>query len=117
MPFRTPYCDGHISFEAKLSGILSTSLAPPGGEPVPSFGILVSPGVQATAHQHFFCVRIDPAVDDSDGGKGLAVAEVNAVPVPPGDGNPYGNAFEVGPLLRGHSRGNGSHHGWGNPTR
>mmetsp|Transcript_22566 Transcript_22566/g.67197 ORF Transcript_22566/g.67197 Transcript_22566/m.67197 type:complete len:731 (-) Transcript_22566:1085-3277(-) len=89
------YQDGHISFEAKLSGILSTSLAPPGGEPVPSFGILVSPGVQATAHQHFFCVRIDPAVDDSDGGKGLAVAEVNAVPVPPGDGNPYGNAFEV----------------------
>ncbi|KAG1658854.1 hypothetical protein FOA52_008811 [Chlamydomonas sp. UWO 241] len=85
--------DGHISFEAKLSGILSTSLAPQDGSPIPSFGIMVSPGVMATVHQHFFCVRIDPAIDDDAGGKALVVAEVQARALPEGPSNPYGNAF------------------------
>lgn len=36
--------DGHINFETKLSGILSTSIAPR-GEERPSFGVRVAPGV------------------------------------------------------------------------
>ena len=67
--------DGTITFEAKLSGILSPSLAP-SGEIDPPFGVRVAPGVNATVHQHFFCVRIDPAVDDALGGKELIVSEV-----------------------------------------
>lgn len=60
---------------------------------MPSFGVLVSPGVMATVHQHFFCVRIDPAVDDNEGGRSLVVSEVEAVALPEGAQNPYGNAF------------------------
>lgn len=33
--------------------------------------------LQATVHQHFFCVRIDPAVDDAEGGRNLVVSEVS----------------------------------------
>lgn len=42
--------DGSIAFELKLSGILSTSVAPL-GEGVPAHGVRVSPGVNATVHQ------------------------------------------------------------------
>lgn len=31
-------------------------------------------------HQHMFSMRIDPAVDDADGGLGLVVAEVSSSP-------------------------------------
>jgi Cu2+-containing amine oxidase len=31
--------------------------------------VRVAPGVNATVHQHMFCVRIDPAIDDQAGGK------------------------------------------------
>ncbi len=31
-------------------------------------------------HQHMFSMRIDPAVDDSDGGAGLVVSEASAAP-------------------------------------
>lgn len=61
--------------EIKLTGILSTSLLSP-GEPRPSHGILVGPGVNAAAHQHLFCARLDMAVDDQQGGKDLVVSEV-----------------------------------------
>ncbi|GAX75117.1 hypothetical protein CEUSTIGMA_g2561.t1 [Chlamydomonas eustigma] len=84
--------DGTISFEAKLSGILSTSVAPD-GESSPTFGIRVAPGVNATVHQHFFCVRIDPAVDDPLGGRSLIVSETEAVALPEGPQNPFSNAF------------------------
>ena len=30
--------------------------------------------------QHFFCVRIDPAIDDALGGKDLIVSEVSPPP-------------------------------------
>lgn len=42
----------------------------------PAWGTLVAPGVNAQFHQHMFSIRIDPAVDDGDGGAGLVVAEV-----------------------------------------
>ena len=31
-------------------------------------------------HQHFFCCRLDMAVDDSRGGQGLIVSEVGLLP-------------------------------------
>lgn len=69
------YQDGTISLEMKLTGILSTSVQYQ-GEGKPDNGVLVAPGVTASNHQHFFCFRIDPAVDDPEGGKNLLVAEV-----------------------------------------
>jgi primary-amine oxidase len=67
--------DGTIAHEVKLTGILATSLLPP-GEERPSHGILVAPRVSATAHQHLFCARLDMAVDDEQGGRSLVVSEV-----------------------------------------
>ena len=119
------YQDGTIQLEMKLTGILSTSPAPlPEAARLaaeraqaaglgavaaaaaaaaaagtrgtsPAYGTLVSPGVIAANHQHLFCVRLDPSVDDARGGRGLVVAEVNAEPLPVGPANPYGNAFAV----------------------
>ena len=34
-------------------------------------------GVNAQHHQHMFCARLDMAVDDEEGGKGLYVSEVS----------------------------------------
>eukprot|EP00983_Pelagomonas_calceolata_P132032 1161832-Pelagomonas_calceolata.AAC.4 len=56
-------------------------------------GTLVMPYVNAQHHQHMFCVRIDPAIDDKNGGKDVVITEVNCEPVPPGPKNPYANAF------------------------
>jgi len=98
------YLDGTIALEMKLTGILSTSVHDAGEREVP-WGISVAPGVVASNHQHLFCVRIDPAVDDLQGGKDLVIAEVNADPLPMGPQNPAGNAFQVTetPLLSVHS--------------
>lgn len=53
----------------------------PPGEPrhAPEQGVLVGPGVNAQHHQHMFCARIDPAVDDEEGGKAVLVKEVRTV--------------------------------------
>jgi hypothetical protein len=51
---------------------------------------VLAAGVLASNHQHLFCVRIDPAVDDPQGGKSLVVAEVNAEQLPWGPDNPHG---------------------------
>ncbi len=67
--------DGTIQFEIKLTGELSTNLLSP-GEEAPQYGTLVAPGVNAQNHQHMFCARIDPSVDDPEGGKALVVSEV-----------------------------------------
>jgi primary-amine oxidase len=69
--------DGTIGMDIKLTGILSTSVLSP-GESRPSHGILVGPGVNAAAHQHLFCARLDMAVDDQLGGRDLVVSEVSA---------------------------------------
>lgn len=39
-----------------------------------AYGTLVAPGVVAHHHQHFFCVRMDMAVDDPEGGRALSVS-------------------------------------------
>lgn len=89
------YQDGTIQFEIKLTGELSTNLLSAGQSAPGEFGTLVLPGVNAQHHQHQFCARIDMAVDDEDGGKGLVVSEVNAVPMGECPENPYGNGFRA----------------------
>eukprot|EP00879_Flechtneria_rotunda_P005364 GHRR01005651.1.p1 GENE.GHRR01005651.1~~GHRR01005651.1.p1 ORF type:complete len:562 (+),score=120.19 GHRR01005651.1:811-2496(+) len=86
------YQDGSIGCEIRLTGILSTSVLSP-GENVPTHGTLVGPGVNAAQHQHLFCARLDMAVDDEQGGKGLIVSELNACQQPTSALNPAGNAF------------------------
>ena len=67
--------DGTIKYEIKLTGELSTN-ALTFGEEAPDYGTLVMEGVNAQHHQHMFCARLDMAVDDEQGGKGLYVSEV-----------------------------------------
>ena len=81
------YTDGTIQFEVKLTGVISTGAVPVGEQP--RFGNLVAPGLYGPHHQHFFNVRLDMQVD----GEGNSVYEVDSVPLPPGEDNPYGNAW------------------------
>lgn len=86
--------DGSISHEVKLTGLLATG-QPHAAEAAsdPPYGTLVAPGVNAQHHQHFFCARLDMAVDDAAaGGAGLVVSEVEAVadaPAPGGANNGF----------------------------
>jgi primary-amine oxidase len=82
------YQDGTIGFEVKLTGVLSTGAVEPGERP--RHGTLVAPGLNAMVHQHFFNIRLDLDVDGLEN----AVDEVWTEPLPPGPGNPYGNAFQ-----------------------
>jgi primary-amine oxidase len=85
------YLDGTIECEAKLTGFLFASAYPgpgPDGEPYP-YASEVAPGLGAPYHQHLFSARLDLDVD----GTANAVDEVEAVRVPVGEGNPFGNAF------------------------
>ncbi|MEW5316701.1 MAG: hypothetical protein WDW38_008054 [Sanguina aurantia] len=88
------YQDGSITYELKLTGILSTSITPLGSKPS-KYSLLVAPQVQATVHQHFFSCRIDPAVDDVNGGRDLLVSEVEATLTPSME-NPALNGFYMG---------------------
>ena len=86
------YQDGTIEFEVKLTGVLSTGAVAPGVRP--EHGVLVAPGLNAMVHQHFFNMRLDLDVDGLEN----AVEEVWTESLPPGPGNPVGNAFR--PLRR-----------------
>jgi primary-amine oxidase len=88
--------DGSIECEVQLHGIVSTMALAPGEEPAGS--TVVDRGLAAPNHQHFFCFRLDLDVD----GIANSVREVEAESVPPGPGNPLGNAFRarVTPLTR-----------------
>ena len=89
------YQDGHMEFEIKLTGQLSTNALSP-GEETPAHGILVDPFVNAQHHQHMFCARLDMAVDDPEGGQGLEVVEQEVEAMPRGEiDNPFGNGFRV----------------------
>ena len=79
--------DGTIAHEIKLTGVLSTGAVAPGERP--AHGVLVAPGLNAMVHQHFFNFRLDMEVDGAEN----AVDEVWTESLPPGDGNPHGNAF------------------------
>jgi primary-amine oxidase len=82
------YQDGSLELEVKLTGILSTAAMAGGAAPDPS-SPLVARGLAAPVHQHLFCVRLDPAVD----GPVNEVEEVDVVPLPTGDHNPWSNGF------------------------
>ena len=83
------YTDGTIEYEVKLTGVISTGAVAPGE--VPAHGTLVAPGLYGPHHQHFFCVRLDMAVD----GTANRVVEVDSQPSAPGPDNPHGNAWET----------------------
>jgi primary-amine oxidase len=83
------YQDGTIEYEAKLTGIISTGAIAAGERP--RHGVLVAPGVYGPHHQHFFCVRMDMAID----GQRNSVYEVESAPLPIGPENPHGNAWET----------------------
>jgi len=81
------YLDGTIQAEVKLTGIIQTQAVRP-GERV-AYASPVTPELAGPHHQHMFGFRLDVCLD----GPGNSVYEVDAVPVPSGADNPYGNAF------------------------
>jgi len=89
------YQDGNIQFEIKLTGILSMGAVP--ADEAPRYGSLVAPQLYAPNHQHFFNVRLDFDLD----GTANTVQQVDVVPDPIGEHNPFENAFvaKATPLL------------------
>jgi primary-amine oxidase len=81
------YLDGTIQAEVKLTGIIQTQAVEPGTR-VP-YANPVTPELAGPHHQHLFSFRLDTCVD----GLANSVYEVDAVPVPVGPDNPYGNVF------------------------
>ena len=84
------YQDGTIEFEVKLTGIVLTAGLLPGEEP--ASGVVVSPGVNAMVHQHFFCMRLDLDVD----GDRNTVSEVHSEAIPAGTGQPLRQRLSAG---------------------
>jgi primary-amine oxidase len=79
------YLDGTIELEAKATGIVfASAYRGPDG-----FSTEMAPGLGAPFHQHMFSARLDMEVDGSTN----TVTEVDAVAVPMGPDNPWGNAF------------------------
>jgi primary-amine oxidase len=87
------YQDGSIESEVKLTGILQTAALE--ANTSAEFGELVAPGVNGMIHQHLFNVRLDFDVDGTEN----SVYEQESAPAPPGDGNPWGNAFQASETL------------------
>jgi primary-amine oxidase len=87
------YNDGTIEYEVKLTGVLSVGAYNVGE--TPEYGTIISPGLYAPNHQHFFCVRMDMAVD----GPLNTVVEVDSVTEPVGPSNPTGNAWKAVPKV------------------
>jgi primary-amine oxidase len=81
------YTDGTIEYEVKLTGVISTGALPVGEKP--GHGTLVAPGLYGPHHQHFFCVRLDMAVDGNEN----SVVQVDSEPMPAGPENPMGSAW------------------------
>src|SRR5262249_57066215 len=77
----------------KMTGVISNGAVD--GGPVPPWGEVVAPGVYGPIHQHFFNVRLDPAVD----GPNNSVYEIDTVADPPGPENPHRGAFRTRPTL------------------
>jgi primary-amine oxidase len=86
--------DGTIEIDAALSGILlSKGVGPAMGEHAAGDGSgpLVSPGVVAPHHQHFFNFRLDLDVD----GVRNSVVEMNTRAIPPERQNPSANGMTM----------------------
>lgn len=81
------YLDGSIQVEAKATGIVFAGAGIPGSEN--PHAPEIAPGIFTPVHQHLFCARIDAAIDGEDN----TLHEVEAVGIPIGPDNPYGNAF------------------------
>lgn len=81
------YLDGSIQVEAKATGIVFVGANEPGT--VDPHATEIAPAVFAPIHQHLFCARIDVAIDGEDN----TLHEIEAVGIPMGPDNPYGNAF------------------------
>jgi primary-amine oxidase len=87
------YLDGTMQLEVKLSGIMSTMAV--GDDGPGTHANMIAPGLAAPYHQHLFNVRLDIEIDGPEN----AVFEVDAVPSPSGEDNPWGNAFEASATL------------------
>jgi len=83
------YLDGTIEFEVKMTGIVQTQAVAPGV--TPGQAAMIAPQLAAPHHQHLFCFRLD---FDVDGGPNTVV-EQDVVALPPGEANPYLNAFDT----------------------
>lgn len=76
-----------IKLEIRATGVVSTQYIDPGK--TSKWGTIVSPSVLATAHQHIFSVRMDPAID----GHKNTVAYCDTKVSPWDERNPKGTAF------------------------
>ncbi|GLY63917.1 primary-amine oxidase [Amycolatopsis taiwanensis] len=79
------YLDGTIELEVKATGIPF----PSGYDGEDPYFTEIAPGLGAPVHQHLFSVRLDLTVD----GVRNQVDELDAVGMPVGEGNPWGNAI------------------------
>ncbi len=87
--------DGSWQFEAKLTGIVHTAGVASGSVRSPH-SLPLGDGFVTSAHQHFFCARLDLDIDGVDN----AVYQVEYAGDPWGPENPDGMAFrEVTTLL------------------
>ncbi|KAK0649345.1 copper amine oxidase [Cercophora newfieldiana] len=84
---------GDLTYEARATGILSTSPVDLALSKTPHpFGTVVHPGVLAAFHQHFFSLRIDPMVD----GHGNTLVYDEAHPLPTDLAlNPHGVGYAL----------------------
>jgi primary-amine oxidase len=83
------YQDGNIQFEIKLTGILS--LGAVHKDEAPIHGTMIAPQLYAPNHQHFFNVRLDFGIDGAQN----TIQQLDVVADPPGDSNPFENAFHL----------------------
>jgi primary-amine oxidase len=83
------YQDGRIELEVKLTGMLSASGIEE-GEGAP-YGRVVSKNVQTPTHQHYFGLRLDPAVD----GPLNRLVEEHAEGETDPEKDPWGNAVRT----------------------
>ncbi|WP_375200485.1 primary-amine oxidase [Bacillus sp. RS11] len=81
------YQDGTIEAEVKLTGILSTGTCEDGIQT--KYGSEISPGLNASHHQHFFNFRLDTMLD----GENNSVVETETVSETLGEHNPNANGF------------------------
>ena len=82
-----------IHYEIRATGIMSVVPMRQNVEHDLSYGIMVSPGVMAPCHQHIFCLRLDPAIDDY---QESSIVYQETLPLAVTEkGNPYGVAYEI----------------------
>lgn len=80
--------DGSWAFEAKLTGIVHTAGVPLDAPRSPH-SLPLADGVVTSAHQHFFCARLDLDID----GPVNTAFQIDHAGDPWGAGNPHGSAF------------------------